>query len=407
MKLLANLATIHPRRILLLLLLVSFGAGAAPSTTGQKLAAANTVFAFKLVKQLTRQQPGTNLFISPCSVSTVLQMACNGAGGLTREEMQRALGIADMAPGAWNEAQREWNKSIAAVHTNILLTVANAIWYQKGIRVRPEFMAGSQEFFGATVDELDFTDPRSIGIMDAWANEKTHGRIPSLVGGIDPATRLFLANAVYFKGKWLEPFAKTETKDRVFHLRGGRRKQLPMMHRADRFSYRRGTGFQAVRLPYQGWDLAMYVFLPDPDSSVDKLLGVLNGDSWQRITQPGFAEREGTVVLPRFRLEYSVELKPALKALGMKLAFGDADFSGMSDTQVFISAVRQKSFVEVNEEGTEAAAVTGLTMKSGIEMNPPKPFQMIVDRPFFVMIHRASTQTILFMGVVFDPGESS
>ena len=147
----------------------------------------------------------------------------------------------------------------------------------------------------------------------------------------------------------------------------------------------------------------MYVFLPDAGSSPEKLLGIMSGDTWQRVTEPGFSEREGTVVLPRFKLEYGVELKQPLRAMGMKAAFGKADFSGISDHPLFISAVRQRTFVEVNEEGTEAAAVTEVLIATGIDMNPPKPFEMIVDRPFLFLIEDKQTGTILFMGVVFDP----
>ena len=147
----------------------------------------------------------------------------------------------------------------------------------------------------------------------------------------------------------------------------------------------------------------MYVFLPDAGSSPEKLIGIMNGDTWQRVTEPGFERREGTVVWPRFKLEYGVELKEPLKTLGMRAAFGNADFSGISDRGLFVSAVRQKAFVEVKEEGTEAAAVTMMTQSLGIEMNPPKPFQMIVDRPFLFLIEDQQTRTILFMGVVYNP----
>jgi len=151
----------------------------------------------------------------------------------------------------------------------------------------------------------------------------------------------------------------------------------------------------------------MYVFLPDADSSPEKLIGIMNGDTWQRVTQPGFSEKEGTVVLPKCKLEYGVELKEPLKALGMRAAFGKADFSGISDRLPFISAVRQKAFVELNEEGTEAVAVTGIPVPLISAPDPSKPFQMIVDRPFLFLIEDQQTKTILFMGVVCDPGASS
>ena len=179
------------------------------------------------------------------------------------------------------------------------------------------------------------------------------------------------------------------------------------MEQTRKFTYRRGTGYQAVRLPYQGWALAMYVFLPDADSSPDKLIGIMTGDTWQRVTEPGFNKREGTVVLPRFKLEYGVELKAPLKVLGMRAALGRADFSGVSDRSLFVSAVRQRAFVEVNEEGTEAAAVTMMTIESSGPSNPPKPFEMIVDRPFLFLIEDRQTKTVLFMGVVYDPGAAS
>ena len=151
----------------------------------------------------------------------------------------------------------------------------------------------------------------------------------------------------------------------------------------------------------------MYVFLPDAGSSPEKLIGIMNGETWQRVTKPGFRWREGTVVLPRLKLEYGVELKQPLNALGMRAAFGKADFSGIADGGLFISAVRQKAFVEVNEEGTEAAAVIGVPQTKGMPTEPPKPFQMIVDRPFLFLIEDELTRMILFMGVVIDPGGSS
>jgi serine protease inhibitor len=400
----------HSRRLVIasLLWLLGFGLHAAPPTDQQKLASANIGFAFKLLRQLSKDQPGANIFISPYSASTVLQMACNGAGGQTKTEMQQVLGTTGLPAEALNAANKECDRAINSQGTNIVLTAANAIWYRKGTPIKPAFISCNQQFFGATVDALDFDDPRSVGIMNTWASEKTHGKINGIADGfINPLTELFLANAVYFKGKWEEPFEVKNTKDRLFHLRTGRQKMIPIMEQTRKFTYRRGSGYQAVRLPYQGWDLGIYVFLPDAGSSPEKLIGIMNGDTWQRITQPGFSEREGTVVLPRFKLEYGVELKGSLKAMGMRAAFGKADFSGISDRGLFVSAVRQKAFVEVKEEGTEAAAVTMMTQSIGIEMNLPKPFQMIVDRPFLFLIEDQQTRTILFIGVVYDPGASS
>jgi serpin B len=387
------------------LCVLGFGALAASGADQQKLASANAGFAFKLLKEISTEQPECNLFISPYSASAALQMVCNGARGQTLSEMQRVLGTTGLPAETINTANRNIDQSLNNRGTNIILNAANAIWCQKGFPIRPEFISCNQQFFGATVGSLDFSDPGSADVINAWANEKTHGRIPTIADGIvNPLTRLFLANAVYFKGKWEEPFEVKDTKERPFHLRGDRQKPLPMMRQSRSFSYRRGTRYQAVRLAYQGYSLGMYIFLPDPDSSPEKLLSLMSGDTWERVTHPHFREQQGTLVLPRFRLEYGVEMNRPLMALGMKSAFGSADFSGLSEKPLFISAVRQRAFVEVNEEGTEAAAVTGVAQESSIRMKPPKPFEMIVDRPFLFLIADEQTGVILFMGVVFDPG---
>jgi serpin B len=194
----------------------------------------------------------------------------------------------------------------------------------------------------------------------------------------------------------------------VFNLRHHQQKKLPMMEQSRKFDYRRGSGYQAVRLAYQGWSLGMYVFLPDPGSSPEKLVSIINGDNWQRVTKPGFGRRDGTLVLPKFKLEYSVELNQPLMSLGIKTAFTEkADFSGISDRPLFISEARQKTFVQIDEQGTEAAAVTGIAVPgSALEIDPPKPFEMTVDRPFLFLIEDQETGTILFMGVIYDPGAS-
>jgi len=395
--------------ILCTILLAGLVAGrlAAAPADETKLATANNGFAFNLLKQLAHDQPAANIFISPYSAATVLQMVGNGAGGQTKAEMQQVLGTTGLSADAESAANHAIAQSLNGANTNVILTTANAIWYRAGAAVRPDFLARNRQFFGATVDALNFADPHCVDVINTWASDQTRGKIPRIVD--DSITQsppeMFLANAVYFKGKWADPFQASDTHDRPFHLRGGGQKTIPMMTQSKTFTYRHGTGYQAVRLPYEGDNLAMYVFLPETNSSPEKLLAILNGDKWQRVTKPGFAEKEGTLVLPKFKLEYSVELKAPLKALGMKTAFDQvaADFSGIAP-QLFISDALQKTFVEVKEEGTEAAAVTGFQLQTvGIHMPPPDPFRMIVDRPFLFLIEDRQTATILFMGVIFAP----
>jgi serpin B len=381
---------------------------AEPSPEAQKLAAADCGFSFRLLKEINKEQPAQNIFISPYSASTALQMVCNGAGGRTKSEMAQVLGTTDLPQNAINTATLEIQKSLDATSTNIILNTANALWCRKGVSLKPGFINGNQQFFRATVESLDFDNPQTVNKINGWVTEKTHGKINNILQGpINPDTQLFLANAIYFKGKWEDPFDAKATTNRTFHLRGGGQKEVPMMEQSRHFDYRRGTGYQAVRLSYEDSPLGMYIFLPDENSSPEKLLSIMNGENWQRVTKPGFSDHDGTLRLPKFRIEYGVELNRPLKALGMKQAFDSnaADFSGIADRGLFISQADQKAFVEVNEEGTEAAAVTMLQNETlGIEPPPPPPFRMIVDRPFLFLIEDQSTGTILFMGVIFDPG---
>lgn len=393
-------------RIAALLCFLCCQSHAAVLTDHEELASANSGFAFNLLKQLVTEQPGSNIFISPYSASTVLQMVSTGAAGTTRTEMQQVLGTIDLPPAALYEANKEIGGIINTRNTNFVLTTANAVWYRKGTPIEPAFIEGNEEFFGAEVEGLNFGEPASADIINAWASEETQGKIDQIVSWpMDPALRLFLANAVYFHGNWEYQFDTNYTTNRVFYLAGGGQESLPMMEQTGSFSYCATNGYQAVRLPYQGSNLAMYVFLPSPDSSLEELLGTMSGQWWQQAINVDFTEQNGTVVLPKFNLNYAVVLNEPLEALGMKTAFTeDADFSKISREPLSVSAVKQQAIVEVNEAGTVAAAVTTVTIiATVVPADPPQPFQMIVNRPFLFFIEDKQAGTILFMGAVFDP----
>jgi serpin B len=393
----------------MLMCVVGWPALAASSPNEAKLAAADTGFAFGLVKELAREQPARNVFISPYSISTALQMVCNGAAGSTKQEMASVLGTSGLETQALNQACKELDQSIRSAQSNVVLSIANAIWYRTGVELRPAFVSVNQDYFGAKMGALDFADPRSSGIINAWADENTHGRIKQIISGQIPRdAQVILANAIYFKGSWERKFDPKATKERAFHLPDGRQPQVAMMQQSGEFQYQEGKGCQAVRLPYAGWRLGMYVLLPEAGSSVEKLLASLNAQSWENQLRRQFRTRKGSLVLPRFKLEYGAELKRPLAALGMTLPLSrGADFSGMSASPLYLSEVRHKSFVEVNEEGTEAAAVTVAAMAPSSMQRPTPPFEMVVDRPFLFVIEDNLTNAILFVGVVFDPASPS
>ena len=338
-----------------------------------KLAAANNTFAFTLLKELDAEQPAGNLFVSPYSAATALQMTANGAAGATKLEMQKVLETTGLSADTIKAASKAAADLLNAADTNIILTTANALWYRQSAHIKESFLAANQKYYSSAIKPLDFSNvPAAENEINRWASDQTHGRITGIADGIiDPLyTDLILANAIYFKGKWLDPFDTKLTRARPFHRTTGAAKNLPMMEMSKKFIYRKGSGYQAVRLPYMGGELAMYVFLPDPGSSPAKLLQIMNGDKWRRVTMPGFSERDGLVVLPKFKLDNTLELVNPLIALGMKSPFNkfkmapDADFSGMFKEGHCISQIRQKAFVEVSEEGTEAAAITAIAVDS-------------------------------------------
>jgi serine protease inhibitor len=378
---------------------------AAADTAVEKLASANSSFGFSLMKQVIGERPDVNVFISPYSISAALQMVWQGAFGETKKEMEQALALDGFKAEAAGSAYKELDNSLKSAAAKITLNVANSIWYAPNIQPKPQFLSINNNYYAAKLSALDFTDPRSAGVVNSWVSEATHDKIKKIVEPpLSAMTGLILANAIYFKGNWEHKFDNSATREEPFHLQSGSQKHVPMMHQSRKFGYHEDDGFQAVRLPYVGGRLGLFVFLPATNSNPNKFLAGLSGDAWRERIMPKFQQREGTVALPRFKLEFKAELIQALKGMGMRQAFSSsANFSGISDTQLFVSSVDHASFVEVNEEGTEAAAATSVGVAITSAMPTVRPFQMIVDRPFFFAIEDSTTHSILFMGTVNDP----
>ncbi len=362
------------------------------------VASANTTFGFKLLKDLQKRQPDTNIMISPLSISIALTMTYNGAVGETQRAMADVLEIESLSIDTVNRSNAALRDSLENTDPKVEIAIANSIWSRQGVEFNPIFLDRNREFFGAKIESLNFNDPHSTEVINSWVNSNTNGKIKQIVQRIEPDTLIFLINAIYFKGNWQKEFDKSATRDGIFYLSDGSQKQVPMMYRKGAYPYFRGENFEAARLPYGEGRVSMYIFLPDRDSNLDDVIIQLNVENWSNwISQFHETKEDSEMILPRFKLEYEVKLNDALTALGMGIAFGnDADFRGMG-TQLFISEVRHKTIIEVNEEGTEAAAVTAVV---GVKSLPPA---FRVDRPFFFAIHDDTTQTLLFMGIVVDP----
>ena len=367
-----------------------------PDVSG--VVSANTKFGFKLLQDLREREPGGNIFISPLSISIALTMTYNGAVGETERAMAEVLEIDELDLDTVNHSNAALRNSLENPDPKVEISIANSIWSRQGIEFNPDFLERNQLFFGAEVATLDFSAPQTTGIINEWVDTNTNGKIEKIVDRIDPQTLLFLINAIYFKGNWQDEFDKSQTRPGIFHLSDGSEKQVQMMRREGEYPYFRGKHFEAAGLPYGDGRLSMYIFLPNRNSNLDEFLGGLNAENWTSwLAQFSKVGKDSMMILPRFKLEYEVNLNDTLKALGMEIAFDNrADFSGMGPN-LFISEVRHKTFVEVNEEGTEAAAATSVVGATSV----PPTFR--VDRPFFFAIYDAETQTILFMGTVTEP----
>jgi serine protease inhibitor len=371
-----------------------------------QLIASQHRFAFKLFAELTKSNIEQNVFISPTSVALALALAYNGARGETARAIARTLELGEIGLDALNRANAALIESLRALDPHVALAIANSLWAQQGISFAPDFLSRNQELYGAEIATLDFSHASAPTTINDWVKRNTSGKIEKIIDQIDRSAIMFLINAIYFKGSWVKQFDPRRTREMPFMLSGGRQKLHPMMAQTGKFDYYAIQGFQAISLPFGSGRASMYIFLPEQRSSLRAFRRELSHKSWEAWLRH-FRQAEGTIVLPRFKLAYEATLNDAFKALGMSIAFDRrrADFGGMiadGKPSVTIDEVKHKAFVEVNEEGAEAAAATSIGMIR-TTMAPQRNFSMIVDRPFFCAIRDNQTGALLFIGAIVDP----
>jgi serpin B len=370
-----------------------------------QLASANTRFGIKLFSQIVKQDQAKNVFISPASIAIALAMTYNGAAGDTQKAMAQTLELNGMSLADVNTAYAAFRTSLINADPKVQLSIANSLWFRQGANLNDGFLQRNELYYRAQVQGLNFADPSAAGTINSWVSQNTNGKIPKIVDQIPANMMLYLVNAIYFKGDWTRQFDKSKTSDQPFHLLDGSTKPVPLMTQGGKFTYLRNDSFQAVSLPYGDGRLSMVVFLPAMDSSLQTFEQTLTETNWQTwISQ--FHNAEGTLKLPRFSMDYELNLNETLKTLGMGTAFDSkvADFSAMSGSERFyVSEVMHKTFLEVNEEGTEAAAATSVGMGTTAMLPGETKFNMVVDRPFFIAIRDTATDAVLFMGAVIQP----
>ncbi len=366
-------------------------------------AAAQNQFGLKLLADEAGHHPRENVFLSPLSIFLALAMTENGAAGKTRSAMRETLAIpAGLTEDAFQEAASALSESLRS-RPDLELSIANALWSDRSFQLADGFVKRARDYYDADAASLDFRKPEAAQTINAWVKEHTKGKIPDIVTPeMVRAAVAILTNAVYFRGLWREPFSKNQTQDGIFHKVDGARRQLPMMHRAGlQGAYRSGDGFEAARLPYQSPGMALYAILPAPGTAPEQAMAKVSIGSLIR----GSNLVELDLQLPRFSLSYSTKLKDPLERLGMAIAFRypGADFGPMGSSELFIGQVLHKTRLEVDEEGTVAAAATAVIMTPGAAM--PQRVErktLVFDRPFGVMLCDEQTDAVLFAGVVYD-----
>jgi serpin B len=379
-----------------------------PPTPDQvAVAHGNNAFAADLYGQLRRQDG--NLFFSPESISTALAMAYAGASGTTASEMAATLHFT-LPPAQLHPAMGALLTSLNSTHSGYQLRVADALWAEKDYAFLDDFLKLTEDDYSAGFKPMDFkTAPEAArASINQWVAQQTEDKIKDLIppGAIKSDTGLVLTNAIYFKGDWQTQFGKAATQDEDFHLSPAQTVKTPLMHLQTKLGYFNGATFQAVDIPYKSGELSMVVLLPNDVAGLPALEQVLTAVNLQKWLDGGWRSNKIILTLPKFKMTSQFELAEALRTLGMKQAFlrGTADFSGMTGKKdLWISAAIHKAFVDVNEEGTEAAAATGIVMRSMAMSHEATPVVFRVDHPFIFLIRDNRSGAILFMGRVTDP----
>ena len=373
------------------------------SRSEERMMEESSEFAFRFFKQVNQTEvKEPNWMVSPLSASFALGMITNGAGGNTLDEMKATLGFSDLSLDEMNAYYRKLADELLDLDNTTTLGIANSIWIEDGFKVYDSFVDVNRKMYKAKVANLDFSSSDAPGIINRWCSDQTNGCIKEVIKNIPDNARMYLLNALYFKGIWKEKFRESSTKLDFFYPEDGSRYYTAMMWQNEKFRYSYDETFCMAEFPYGNEAFSMVVVLPDEGQKLDEVLDKLTFDYWKELNENA-CEQELSVCFPRFELKYKKDLVDDMCAMGMKDAFDAdmADFSAMSSSPLFLGLLGQYTYIKVDEKGTEAAAVTVGGMLDAAAPGPSTdilPFHM--NRPFAFIIKEKSTGAILFMGKV-------
>ncbi len=367
------------------------------SRAEQQLVTSDNSFGLKLFREIVAEQPDKNVFISPLSVAMALTMTYNGANGTTKDAMEETLELQGLSLEEINESYQTLIELLTQLDPQVTFTIANSLWYKEDLPFEEDFIGNLRESYGAAVEGVDFHDPATVEVVNAWVKDNTNGKIAKIIDTFPPEIAFALLNALYFKGNWTCQFDPEYTRDDQFQLLDGSTVDCRMMMKEEEHRVFWNPSFVALDLPYGRELYSMTLILPRPESNFDSLLAQLTPENWDSWIG-SFHGQKTMVQLPKFKVEYELKMNDILTRMGMGIIFErEADFTNLCPCQIWIDEVRHKTYIDVDEEGTEAAAVTSEIGVTGM----PRSFRF--DRPFIFAIREKSTGAILFMGRIVKP----
>ena len=369
---------------------------------------ADNAFGLELFSRVASQaEKNTNSTVSPLSVSLALAMTYNGAQGETKTEMEKAMKLSGLSPEQINNSHKALVAALQSGDPQVVLEIANAIYYHQGFTVLPDFVSANRNFYNAEVNSLNFANTaEALETINGWVAQNTHDKIPTIIDTINPALRMILLNAIYFNGIWKNKFGGRDTHNYPFYFADGTQKDVATMKLETSLEYMSNELFSAVNLPYGKGQFQMIVLLPNEGKTTKNLISELKMDNWQKWMKSFEAAKPVVVNMPRFKFSWGLKLNDILQSMGMNQAFvkETANFSGISGGKdLYIGYVIHKTYIDVNENGTEAAAVTAVGMFTTSVGEPDLRKYFTVNRPFLFAITEKTTGAILFIGEVTNP----
>ncbi|HMA62826.1 MAG TPA: serpin family protein [bacterium] len=362
-------------------------------------------FAFNIFHSIDSSHYKENICISPLSISMTLGMVLNGAQKTTSQQIEDVLSIGTEQKNVYNNQVKHYIDSLRNKDKEVQLQIGNSIWIKESFPVQQQFFKTNKEYYDARVENIDFSESSTADKINQWVQQSTKNKIQKIVDGpIDAQTIMFLINAIYFKAKWAEQFDPQKTRPDTFYSIDEIPEKCSMMQIKEKFDYYSASEGQIIELPYGNKNFSMIIVLPDSNSSINNLSKTLSKNKWKNWISH-FNRKEVKLFLPKFKMEYEINLNETLQSMGMRAAFDpdQSDFSNINEQyghKLFIDEVLHKSYLEVDEKGTEAAAVTSARMKVTAAYPREKPIVMRVDRPFLFAIRDCETGTLLFLGKI-------